>query len=154
MVGWHHQFNGHECEETPRDSEGQEAWCAEVQGCLKAWDMTETEQQARVGTQSSDPLRPTQKGWGHSPQIKGGDTVRRSTQINSERAGTQSSDQGWGHGPQIKGRDTVRRPTQTNSERVGTRSSDPLDQLRKGGDTVRRSPRPTQISLPLTWSLS
>ena len=24
MVGWHHRFNGHECEQTPGDSEGQE----------------------------------------------------------------------------------------------------------------------------------
>ena len=23
MVGWHHQLNGHEFEQTPRDSEGQ-----------------------------------------------------------------------------------------------------------------------------------
>ena len=23
MVGWHHQFNGHEFEQTPGDSEGQ-----------------------------------------------------------------------------------------------------------------------------------
>ena len=23
MVGWHHQFNGHEFEQTPRDTEGQ-----------------------------------------------------------------------------------------------------------------------------------
>ena len=23
MVGWHHQFNGHESEQTPGDSEGQ-----------------------------------------------------------------------------------------------------------------------------------
>ena len=23
MVGWHHQHNGHEFEQTPRDSEGQ-----------------------------------------------------------------------------------------------------------------------------------
>ena len=23
MVGWHHQFNGHESEQTPADSEGQ-----------------------------------------------------------------------------------------------------------------------------------
>ena len=23
MVGWHHQPNGHECEQTPGDSEGQ-----------------------------------------------------------------------------------------------------------------------------------
>ena len=25
MVGWHHQLNGHECEQTPGDSEGQES---------------------------------------------------------------------------------------------------------------------------------
>ena len=23
MVGWHHQLNGHECEQAPEDSEGQ-----------------------------------------------------------------------------------------------------------------------------------
>ena len=23
MIGWHHRFNGHEFEQTPRDSEGQ-----------------------------------------------------------------------------------------------------------------------------------
>ena len=26
MVGWHHQFNEHEFEQTPGDSEGQETW--------------------------------------------------------------------------------------------------------------------------------
>ena len=37
MVGWHHRLNGHEFEETPRDSEGQGglAW-----GC-KELDTTE-----------------------------------------------------------------------------------------------------------------
>ena len=28
MVGWHHQFNGHEFEQNLEDSEGQEAWRA------------------------------------------------------------------------------------------------------------------------------
>ena len=28
-VGWHHQYNGYECEQTPGDNEGQGrlAWC-------------------------------------------------------------------------------------------------------------------------------
>ena len=26
MVGWHHQFNGHELGKTPGDSEGQGGW--------------------------------------------------------------------------------------------------------------------------------
>ena len=30
MVGWHHQLNGHEFEQTPRDGEGEgsRAWCS------------------------------------------------------------------------------------------------------------------------------
>ena len=41
MVGWHHQFNGHEFEQTPGDSEGQrsQASCS-PRGC-KDSDMTE-----------------------------------------------------------------------------------------------------------------
>ena len=52
MVGWHHQLNGHEFEQTPGDSEGQ--------GCLtccslwghKESDMTErlTKQQQKVAS--------------------------------------------------------------------------------------------------------
>ena len=30
IVEWHQQFNGHEFEQTSRDGEGQEAWCAAV----------------------------------------------------------------------------------------------------------------------------
>ena len=41
MVGWHHQFNGHEFEQTPGDGEGQ----ASLAGCspwgCKESDMTE-----------------------------------------------------------------------------------------------------------------
>ena len=35
MVGWHHQLNGHEFEETSGNSEGREAWCAAVHGVTK-----------------------------------------------------------------------------------------------------------------------
>ena len=36
MVGWHHRLNGHEFEQTPGDSEEQEAWCAVVHGVAKS----------------------------------------------------------------------------------------------------------------------
>ena len=32
MVGWHHQLNGHEFEQTPRGGRDREAWCAAVHG--------------------------------------------------------------------------------------------------------------------------
>ena len=45
MVGWHHQLNGHEFEQTPGDSEGQGSL-----GCCSPWghkevDATATEKQ-------------------------------------------------------------------------------------------------------------
>ena len=39
MVGWHHQLNGHEFEQTPGDSEGQRTWHAAVHGVAES-DMT------------------------------------------------------------------------------------------------------------------
>ena len=36
MVGWHHRLNGHEFEQTPGESEGQEAGCAAVHGVAKS----------------------------------------------------------------------------------------------------------------------
>ena len=36
MVGWPHQLNGHKFEQTPRDSEGLEAWRAAVHGITKS----------------------------------------------------------------------------------------------------------------------
>ena len=36
LVGWHHQINGHQFEQTPGDSEGQEAWCAAIHGVTKS----------------------------------------------------------------------------------------------------------------------
>ena len=41
MVGWHHQLNGHEFEQTLRDSEGQGSLvCCSLWGC-KEQDMTQ-----------------------------------------------------------------------------------------------------------------
>ena len=41
MVEWHHQLNGHEFEQTPRDSEGQGSLaCCSPWGCKES-DMTE-----------------------------------------------------------------------------------------------------------------
>ena len=43
MVGWHHRFNGHECEQTPAVGDGQEGLA-----CCSPWDHKEsdtTEQQ-------------------------------------------------------------------------------------------------------------
>ena len=34
MVGWHHQLNGHEFEQTPEDSEGQGSLA-----CCSPWDL-------------------------------------------------------------------------------------------------------------------
>ena len=35
--GLYHRLNGHEFEQTPRDSEGQGSWYAAVQGVSKSW---------------------------------------------------------------------------------------------------------------------
>ena len=41
MVGWHHQFNGHEFEQVPGDGEGQGSLvCCSPWGCKES-DMTE-----------------------------------------------------------------------------------------------------------------
>ena len=37
MVGWHHQLNGHEFEQTLGNNEGREAWRAAVHGVTKSW---------------------------------------------------------------------------------------------------------------------
>ena len=36
MVGWYHQLNGHEFEQTPGDSKDKEAWLAAVHGVTKS----------------------------------------------------------------------------------------------------------------------
>ena len=37
MVGWHHQLDGHELEQTPGVGDGQESWHAAVHGITKNW---------------------------------------------------------------------------------------------------------------------
>ena len=37
LVGWHHQFNGHEFEHTPGDGEGQGSLHASVHEAAKSW---------------------------------------------------------------------------------------------------------------------
>ena len=45
MIGWHHQINGHEFEQTPGDSEGQGSMvCCSPCGCKESDNLT-TEQQ-------------------------------------------------------------------------------------------------------------
>ena len=45
MIGWHHQLNGHEFEQTPEDSEGQGSLaCCSAWGCKES-GMTTTEGQ-------------------------------------------------------------------------------------------------------------
>ena len=41
MVGWHHQLNGHEFEQTPEDGEGQGNLMCCTPWVCKDWDMTE-----------------------------------------------------------------------------------------------------------------
>ena len=36
MVGWHHQLNGHELEQTPKDSEGQGSLVAAFHGVTES----------------------------------------------------------------------------------------------------------------------
>ena len=37
MVGWHHQLNGHEFEQTLEMVKDREGWCAAVHGVTKSW---------------------------------------------------------------------------------------------------------------------
>ena len=56
MVGWHHQLNGHEFQQTPWDSEGQESLaCCIPWGC-KELDMTE-----QLNSNNSKPVKPGNK---------------------------------------------------------------------------------------------
>ena len=51
MVGWHHQLNGHEFEQTLRDSEGQRSLV-----CCSPWGYKESDTTERLNNNS--PLHP------------------------------------------------------------------------------------------------
>ena len=54
MVGWHHQLNGHEFEQTPGDGEGQGNLACCTPWGSKELDVTETEQQPTSKEASGD----------------------------------------------------------------------------------------------------
>ena len=45
MVGWYHQLNGHECEQTPEDSEGGKPGVLQSMGSQRVGHDLATEQQ-------------------------------------------------------------------------------------------------------------
>ena len=49
MVGWHHGFNGHEFEQTPRDSEGQGSGVLQSMRSRRIRYQLVTEQQQQQG---------------------------------------------------------------------------------------------------------
>ena len=55
MAGWHHQLNGHEPEQTLRDSEGLAAWCAAVHGIAKSLKTATQQQQQQQQQQQNVP---------------------------------------------------------------------------------------------------
>ena len=48
MVGWHHQFDEHESEQTPRNSEGQESLA-----CCSAWGLKESDTTEQLNNNSN-----------------------------------------------------------------------------------------------------
>ena len=59
MIGWHHQLNGHEFEQTPGDSEGWEAWNVAVHGVTKSPKELDTTEQLKTTTSMCNPKRVT-----------------------------------------------------------------------------------------------
>ena len=53
MVGWHHWFNGHEFEQTPGDSEGQE-----ILVCCSPWDYNELDMTEQLNNNLKRPPAP------------------------------------------------------------------------------------------------
>ena len=57
MVGWHHQLDGHEFEQTPGDSDGQGSLACCSPWCHRGSDMTEQWQQYLAVGSMVDPRR-------------------------------------------------------------------------------------------------
>ena len=57
MVGWHHQLNGHEFQQTPRDGEGQGSLA-----CCSPWGRKELDTTERLNNNSNqNSVVPAQK---------------------------------------------------------------------------------------------
>ena len=57
MVGWHHQLNGHEFEQTPGDGEGQGDGDGEGQGsleCCSPWGCTELDMTEQLNNNNNN----------------------------------------------------------------------------------------------------
>ena len=57
MVGWHHRHNGHEFEQTPRNSEGKEAQCVAVHGGHKVSDTSQQLSNNKIYALNGDSLQ-------------------------------------------------------------------------------------------------
>ena len=51
MVGWHHQLNGHEFEQTPGDSEGQGSLA-----CFSPWGQEEADTVEQLKSNNKEPV--------------------------------------------------------------------------------------------------
>ena len=56
MVGWHHQFNGHELGQTPGDGEGQGSLA-----CHSPWGRKESDATWQLNNNSNQKIRETYK---------------------------------------------------------------------------------------------
>ena len=66
MIGWHHQHNGHEFEQTPRDGEGQRSLeCCSPWGQRVGHDLA-TEQQPQSNKDLNKRMSRVKSGGGHS----------------------------------------------------------------------------------------
>ena len=53
MVGWHHQFNGHEFEQILGDGEGQR-----ILACCSSWDRKESDMTQQLNTNNNKDKEP------------------------------------------------------------------------------------------------
>ena len=66
MVDWHHWFDGHESEQTPRDSKEREAWHATVHGVTESDRTYLTEQEQQCSRCHAEHFIPTILFFGHN----------------------------------------------------------------------------------------
>ena len=64
MVGWHHQLNGHEFEQTAGDSEGQRSLV-----CWSPWGCKESDMTERRNNMAGHVAKPGLKGWKNKPHL-------------------------------------------------------------------------------------